>query len=166
MTPSPAAQPALGAYSTNWVWGHKTLVPQPPPPSPPFPRGQTLLTCLPKESETPLPPTLSRALVSRRPRAGGAALSEAALPPLPQPAPEGEQATPATGILPEGWSAPAAAPPTGQQAWPIGCAEGLAGPPLPSPGFAHVQGKALGSPLAGQGQCYSVLLVDRLDGFV
>ena len=94
MTPSPAAQPALGAYSTTWFWGHKTLVPQPLSPSPPFPRGRTLLTCLPKESETPLPPPLSRALVSRRPRGGGAALSEAALPPPPQPAPEARRPRP------------------------------------------------------------------------
>lgn len=69
------------------------------------------------------------------------------------------------GHLPEGWSTPAAAPPTRQQAWPIGCAEGLAGPPLPSLRFAQVQGKALGSPLAGQGRCCFVLLVDRLRRF-
>lgn len=162
VTPSPAAQPALGAYNTTWVWGHKTLVPQPPPPSPPFPRGRTLLTCLPKGSETPLPPTLSRALVSRSPRGGGAALSKAALPPPTQPAPDGAQAPPPRGILPEGWLAPAAAPPTRQQVWPIECAEGLAGPPLPSLRFAHAQGKALGSPLAGQGRCCYVLCVNRL----
>lgn len=80
--------------------------------------------------------------------------------------PEGEQATPATGILPEELVRSGRGPPyrSAGLASQV-CAEGLAGPPLPSPGFAHVRGKALGGPLAGQGQCYSVLLVDRLDGF-
>lgn len=78
VTPSPAAPPALVDYSRVWVWGHKTLMPQPLPPSPPSPRVQSPLTCLPKESETPLPPALPRALVSQGPRGGGAALPEAA----------------------------------------------------------------------------------------
>lgn len=158
MTPSPATSPALVGVQhdlglgiqDSWCQSPRVQVCQLPesgPHSPAFVRNPRRYSRHHSRELWSLGPTRGR---------GSSPGSSA---PLSQPAPDRLQATPPAGALPEGWSAPATAPPThGGRPGQSGALKGWRARPSPQRGprlcREDPQGAHLDSAAAlGEGRC-------------